>query len=196
MDPNALLFRQVLFPLPWRFFSSWPSPLRRLYASSIRHAFALSSGTSPSQTGKSPGPIDHSPHTGNTARHHCRQSSTTCRQALHLAITHHTCTKRHLLSLIGKLAFACKVSPAGRIFLRRLLDTAHSVDQLEHKIHIDDEALQDILWWQNGLVSAFYSTATIKRLFRCGNPVCHAVQTLCTSYALFSLLRLATIFMF
>ena len=65
-----------------------------------------------------------------------------------LAVTHHTCTKRQLLSLIGKLAFTCKVIPAGRIFLRRLLDTAHSVDQLEHKIHIDDEALQDILWWQ------------------------------------------------
>ena len=65
-----------------------------------------------------------------------------------LAITHHTCTKRQLLSLIGKLAFACKVIPAGRIFLRRLLDTAHSVDQLEHNIHVDNEALQDILWWQ------------------------------------------------
>ena len=35
--------------------------------------------------------------------------------------------------IIGKLAFTCKVIPAGRIFLRRLLDTTHSVDQLEHK---------------------------------------------------------------
>jgi len=34
----------------------------------------------------------------------------------------HTCTKRELLSLIGKLAFACKVVPPGRIFLRRLID--------------------------------------------------------------------------
>ena len=30
-----------------------------------------------------------------------------------------TCTKRDLLSLIGKLAFACKVVPPGRIFLHR-----------------------------------------------------------------------------
>ena len=29
-----------------------------------------------------------------------------------------TCTKRQLLSLIGKLAFACKVVPPGRIFLK------------------------------------------------------------------------------
>ena len=70
-------------------------------------------------------------------------------QSFHtLASTHSTCTKWQLLSLIGKLAFACKVIPAGRIFLRRLLDTAHSVDSLEHDIQIDDEALQDIRWWQ------------------------------------------------
>ena len=31
-------------------------------------------------------------------------------------------TKRELLSLIGKLSFAAKVIPAGRIFLRRLID--------------------------------------------------------------------------
>ena len=30
----------------------------------------------------------------------------------------HICTKRQLLSLIGKLAFACKVIPASRIFLQ------------------------------------------------------------------------------
>ena len=45
-----------------------------------------------------------------------------------LATTNHMCTKRQLLSLIGKLAFACKVIPVGRIFLWRLLDTAHSTD--------------------------------------------------------------------
>ena len=51
-----------------------------------------------------------------------------------LDAAHHTCTKRQLLSLIGKLAFACKVIPAGRIFLRRLIDTAYSVDGLEMHI--------------------------------------------------------------
>ena len=60
----------------------------------------------------------------------------------------HTCTKRQLLSLIGKLAFACKVIPAGRIFLRRLLDTAHSAENLSDQIPITKEALEDIHWWQ------------------------------------------------
>ena len=59
----------------------------------------------------------------------------------------HTCTKRQLLSLIGMLAFACKVIPAGRIFLRRLLDLAHSVGELDHHLQIHSEASQDILWW-------------------------------------------------
>lgn len=62
--------------------------------------------------------------------------------------TNRTCTKRQLLSLIGKLAFACKVIPAGRIFLRRLLDTAHSKEGLNDPILISDEALQAVLWWQ------------------------------------------------
>lgn len=64
-----------------------------------------------------------------------------------LAITHKQCSKRQLLSLIGKLAFACKVIPAGRIFLRRLLDTAHSVDDLDVPFPIDNEAVHDIDWW-------------------------------------------------
>ena len=50
-----------------------------------------------------------------------------------LYASHHRCTKRQLLSLIGKLAFACKAIPAGRIFLRRLLDTAHSWTALRSK---------------------------------------------------------------
>ena len=45
-----------------------------------------------------------------------------------------TCSKRQLLSLIGKLAFACKVIPAGHIFLRRLIDTTHTVDNPSHLI--------------------------------------------------------------
>jgi len=32
------------------------------------------------------------------------------------------CTKRELLSLIGKLSFCCKVVAAGRIFLRRMIN--------------------------------------------------------------------------
>ena len=48
-----------------------------------------------------------------------------CKQAL-LSELHYlrhcrNCTKRALLSLIGKLSFCCKVLPAGRIFLRRVI---------------------------------------------------------------------------
>ena len=38
------------------------------------------------------------------------------------------CKKRELLSLIGKLSFACKVVPSGRVFLRRLIDLSTSVE--------------------------------------------------------------------
>ena len=57
------------------------------------------------------------------------------------------CTKRQLLSLIGKLAFTCKVIPAGRIFLRRLLDTAHSVEGLENQVPITLDTCKDVEWW-------------------------------------------------
>ena len=63
------------------------------------------------------------------------------------ATANQTCTKHQLLSLIGKLSFGCKVIPAGRIFLRRLLDTAHSIHELDCEISIDPEALEDIKWW-------------------------------------------------
>ena len=42
-----------------------------------------------------------------------------------MAMTQQTCSKRNLLSLIGKVSFACKVVPAGRMFLRHLLNVAH-----------------------------------------------------------------------
>ena len=39
------------------------------------------------------------------------------------------CQKRALLSLIGKLAFAAKAIPAGRIFIRRLIDASTRVSR-------------------------------------------------------------------
>ena len=56
-------------------------------------------------------------------------------------------TKRALLSLIGKLSFATKVIPAGRIFLRRLLDTAHSITDLDTPLHLSWDSALDINWW-------------------------------------------------
>ena len=44
------------------------------------------------------------------------------------------CTKHQLLSLVGKLSFACKVVPAGRIFLCRLIDLSCTVTRMHHHL--------------------------------------------------------------
>ena len=62
-------------------------------------------------------------------------------------VTKRKCSKRQLLSLIGKLLFAAKVVKPGRLFLRRLIDLSKTVSKLQHMIHMDSEAREDILWW-------------------------------------------------
>jgi len=57
------------------------------------------------------------------------------------------CTKRALLSLIGKLSFCCKVVPAGRIFLRRLIDLSTTVQKLHYHLSLTVEAKLDLQWW-------------------------------------------------
>ena len=64
-----------------------------------------------------------------------------------------TCTKRELLSIIGKLAFACKVVLPGRIFLRRLIDLSTTVTPLHHHITLNAEARADLAWWLRFLPS-------------------------------------------
>lgn len=49
-------------------------------------------------------------------------------------------TKRELLSLIGSLSFTAKVIPAGRLFLRRLIDLSTSVPKLHHRIKLNASA--------------------------------------------------------
>ena len=53
--------------------------------------------------------------------------------------------------MIGKLSFVCKVVPAGRIFLRRLIDLSCSVSKLHHHIRITNEARLDLSWWSDFL---------------------------------------------
>ncbi|KAL5515947.1 hypothetical protein EMCRGX_G001197 [Ephydatia muelleri] len=62
-------------------------------------------------------------------------------------------TKRELLSLIGKLSFAAKVVPAGRLFLRRLIQLSTTVRKLHHHIHLNPEARADLRWWNSFLPS-------------------------------------------
>ena len=57
------------------------------------------------------------------------------------------CRKRELLSVIGKLAHACKVVKPGRTFLRRMMDTAQRARKLDHWIHLTAEFRSDLLWW-------------------------------------------------
>ena len=45
--------------------------------------------------------------------------------------------KRELLSLIGKLSHAAKIVAPGRIFLRRMINVAHSVKHLDHWVHLN-----------------------------------------------------------
>ena len=68
-------------------------------------------------------------------------------QELKTFSTLHRCTKRALLSLIGKLAFAAKVTPAGRIFLRRLIDASTRAQFLHHHVRISPAVKADIHWW-------------------------------------------------
>lgn len=62
------------------------------------------------------------------------------------------CTKRELLSLIGKLSFAAKVVKPGRLFLRRLIDLSTTVSRLGHHIHLNKEAKADLTWWHEFLI--------------------------------------------
>ena len=63
------------------------------------------------------------------------------------------CTKRELLSLIGKLSFASKVIPSGRLFLRRLIDLSTTVEKLSFHISMTKEVREDIKWWAEYLPS-------------------------------------------
>jgi len=57
------------------------------------------------------------------------------------------CTKYQLLSLVGKLSFVCKVIPAGRIFLCRLLDFSCKLKRIHHRHRLTTEAYLDLDWW-------------------------------------------------
>ena len=58
-------------------------------------------------------------------------------------------TKRDLLSLIGKLAHAATIVKPGRTFLRRMLDAAHSVGDLNHYIKLKSDFKSDLAWWES-----------------------------------------------
>ena len=86
-----------------------------------------------------------------------------------------TAPKRELLSLIGKLAFAARVIPAGCLFCWWLFQLSSWVEKLHHHIYMSAEAREDLQWWHNFLPSwngiiwqelfAIVATVMIRGLF-------------------------------
>ena len=68
-------------------------------------------------------------------------------------LSRHKASKREVLSLIGKLSFAAKVVPAGRLFLRRLINLSTTVVKLHHHIRVTADARADVSWWARFLPS-------------------------------------------
>lgn len=66
---------------------------------------------------------------------------------IHSMLPRRTCKKREMLQLIGKLSFASKVVPAGRIFLRRLIDISTKVSSLHHHLTLTEDTRADLRWW-------------------------------------------------
>ena len=92
-------------------------------------------------------------------------------QELTLLRARHKCTKRELLSLIGKLLFSCKILPAGRIFLRRLIDLTTTVKQLHHHIRITTNARLDMQWWLDFLPSWSGKTLILDSHWTCSTTM-------------------------
>ena len=74
-------------------------------------------------------------------------------QALPTWLSCTSCRKRELLSLIGTLSFACRCIPAGRIFLRRMIDLSTTVSNPNAVIHLSRDFRLDVCWWRDFLPS-------------------------------------------
>ena len=62
-------------------------------------------------------------------------------------------SKRQLLSLVGKLAFASKVVRTGRAFLGRLLAAAKTAKELHHHVKLNADTRADLTWWAECIAS-------------------------------------------
>ena len=63
-------------------------------------------------------------------------------QAVTKSLGPRTTTKRELISLIGKLAFAARVVPAGRLFCWWMIQLSSSVEKLHHHVYLNAEAMK------------------------------------------------------
>ena len=62
-------------------------------------------------------------------------------------------SKRRILKIVGKLAFAARVVRTGRAFLGRLIGLAKSAKALNHRVRLSGAARRDLQWWINCLAS-------------------------------------------
>ena len=69
-------------------------------------------------------------------------------QALHRWSARTQCKKQELLSLIGTLSFSAKVVPAGRSFLRRMIDTSTTARTPQETISLPEAFKLHLAWWQ------------------------------------------------
>ena len=63
------------------------------------------------------------------------------------------CTKRQLLSIIGKLMFVSRVVRTGRAFVGRLIELSKKTKYLHYFIYLNKEARGDLRWWQKCIAS-------------------------------------------
>ena len=59
--------------------------------------------------------------------------------------------RKELESLIGHLQHACKVVPQGRSFFRRVINLLCAFRRDDHPIHLNQEFVLDLTWWQEFL---------------------------------------------
>ena len=69
-------------------------------------------------------------------------------------------SKRNLLKLVGKLAFAARVVRTGRAFLGRLIGLAKTARALHHRVRLSASARQDLSWWLE-CISSHNGTAIV-----------------------------------
>jgi len=72
-----------------------------------------------------------------------------------------TCTKKDLQSITGTLMFAANVVPAGRIFVRHLINLLCKAHRSHHHIKINAEAREDIQWWRTFVVDGNWNGKSI-----------------------------------
>ena len=71
------------------------------------------------------------------------------------------CTRSELESLIGTLAFAAKVVPAGRTFLRRMIDLLPKADRRSHHIKLNATFRADLHWWRTFVIDGDWNGVSL-----------------------------------